>query len=158
MFHDLFLFSFLRETEEKPGWCSDPHRPPCAGYEFFLLLFFLLLKFIMHILIGHRYFRLFFLQICWDYGSGLLSRCMEVCVAFDSGKQFLLCITNIIIFSVFGVRVDYPRKLSTSAFSTSYYGKFLQNDLVHGWGLDFALQKCVEVRLMNINSWSFFFF
>lgn len=48
MFHDLFLFSFLRETEEKPGWCSDPHRPPCAGYEFFLLLFFLLLKFTIH--------------------------------------------------------------------------------------------------------------
>lgn len=22
---------------------------------------------------------------------------------------------------------------------------FLQNDLVHGWGLDFALRKCVEV-------------
>lgn len=22
---------------------------------------------------------------------------------------------------------------------------FMQNDLVHGWGLDFALRKCVEV-------------
>ncbi|KAI3708863.1 hypothetical protein L2E82_38390 [Cichorium intybus] len=21
-----------RETEEKPGWCSDPHLPPCAGF------------------------------------------------------------------------------------------------------------------------------
>lgn len=23
----------------------------------------------------------------------------------------------------------------------------LQNDLVHGWGLDFALRKCVEVKI-----------
>lgn len=29
----------------------------------------------------------------------------------------------IIVFSVFGVGLDYPRKLSTSAFSASYYGK-----------------------------------
>lgn len=24
----------------------------------------------------------------------------------------------------------------------------LQNDLVHGWGLDFALRKCVEVKIL----------
>jgi len=24
-----------------------------------------------------------------------------------------------------------------------------QNDLVHGWGLDFALRKCVEVSLLS---------
>ena len=23
---------------------------------------------------------------------------------------------------------------------------YMQNDLVHGWGLDFALRKCVEVH------------
>lgn len=39
-------------------------------------------------------------------------------MAFDPGKQFLLCITYIRI-SEFGVRLDYPIKLSTSA----YYGK-----------------------------------
>ncbi|KAF9594809.1 hypothetical protein IFM89_034792 [Coptis chinensis] len=22
-----------KETEEKPGWCSDPHLPPCAAYD-----------------------------------------------------------------------------------------------------------------------------
>ena len=28
-----FLMSGLinRDTEEKPGWCSDPHLPPCAA-------------------------------------------------------------------------------------------------------------------------------
>jgi len=25
------FFISIRETEEKPGWCSDPHLPPCAA-------------------------------------------------------------------------------------------------------------------------------
>ena len=28
------LLYFVRETEERPGWCPDPHLPPCAGYTF----------------------------------------------------------------------------------------------------------------------------
>jgi hypothetical protein len=24
-----------RVTEEREGWCSDPHVPPCAGYVVF---------------------------------------------------------------------------------------------------------------------------
>jgi hypothetical protein len=27
----------------------------------------------------------------------------------------------------------------------------LQNDLVHGWGLDFALRKCVEVLFLPLS-------
>lgn len=30
---DTFLYVLAnRVTEEKPGWCSDPHLPPCAAY------------------------------------------------------------------------------------------------------------------------------
>ncbi len=28
----------------------------------------------------------------------------------------------------------------------SFCGECMQNDLVHGWGLDFSLQRCVHVR------------
>lgn len=32
----LTMISFFdrsyRDTEEKPGWCTDPHLPPCAAY------------------------------------------------------------------------------------------------------------------------------
>ncbi|XP_065619269.1 uncharacterized protein LOC112023982 isoform X1 [Quercus suber] len=58
-------------TEERPGWCNDPHVPPCAA----------------------------FVEIM----APVFSR--------DSWR----CVWHMI-----------------------------QNDLVHGWGLDFALRKCVE--------------
>ncbi|XP_076889346.1 uncharacterized protein LOC143540080 [Bidens hawaiensis] len=60
-----------KETEEKPGWCSDPHLPPCAGF-------------------------------------------VEIMAPVFS-REAWRCVWHLI-----------------------------QNDLVHGWGLDFALQKCVE--------------
>ncbi|KAK1408699.1 hypothetical protein QVD17_40692 [Tagetes erecta] len=60
-----------KETEEKPGWCSDPHLPPCAGF-------------------------------------------VEIMAPVFS-RDAWRCVWHLI-----------------------------QNDLVHGWGLDFALQKCVE--------------
>ncbi|KAF6137133.1 hypothetical protein GIB67_030897, partial [Kingdonia uniflora] len=55
-----------KETEEKPGWCTDPHLPPCAAYD----------------------------------------------------------------------------QLSISILM--YHANTCVNDLVHGWGLDFSLRKCVE--------------
>ncbi|KAK9272167.1 hypothetical protein L1049_002538 [Liquidambar formosana] len=58
-------------TEERPGWCSDPHLPPCAAF-------------------------------------------VEI------------------MATVF----------SRDAWRCVWY--MIQNDLVHGWGLDFALRKCVE--------------
>ncbi|XP_078169747.1 uncharacterized protein LOC144564102 isoform X1 [Carex rostrata] len=58
-------------TEERPGWCSDPHKPPCAA----------------------------FVEI------------MATVFSRDAWR----CVWHLI-----------------------------QNDLVHGWGLDFALRKCVE--------------
>ncbi|KAJ3701648.1 hypothetical protein LUZ61_005353 [Rhynchospora tenuis] len=58
-------------TEERPGWCSDPHLPPCAA----------------------------FVEI------------MATVFSRDAWR----CVWHM-----------------------------LQNDLVHGWGLDFALRKCVE--------------
>ncbi|GAV78695.1 DUF707 domain-containing protein [Cephalotus follicularis] len=59
-----------KETEEKPGWCTDPHLPPCAA----------------------------FVEI------------MATVFSRDAWR----CVWHMI-----------------------------QNDLVHGWGLDFALRKCV---------------
>ncbi|KAK8636716.1 hypothetical protein V6N13_124455 [Hibiscus sabdariffa] len=60
-----------KETEEKPGWCSDPHVPPCAAF-------------------------------------------VEIMAPVFS-RDAWRCVWHMI-----------------------------QNDLVHGWGLDFALRKCVE--------------
>ncbi|CAN0916389.1 hypothetical protein LINGRAHAP2_LOCUS29682 [Linum grandiflorum] len=61
-----------KDTEEKPGWCSDPHLPPCAAF-------------------------------------------VEIMAPVFSQKAWR-CVWHMI-----------------------------QNDLVHGWGLDFALRRCVEV-------------
>ncbi|OIV98448.1 hypothetical protein TanjilG_16775 [Lupinus angustifolius] len=58
-------------TKEKPGWCSDPHMPPCAA----------------------------FVEIMAPVFSRNAWRCVW---------------------------------------------HMIQNDLVHGWGLDFALRKCVQ--------------
>ncbi|KAI3467600.1 hypothetical protein Pfo_024263 [Paulownia fortunei] len=60
-----------KETEEKPGWCSDPHLPPCAAF-------------------------------------------VEIMAPVFS-RDAWRCVWHMI-----------------------------QNDLVHGWGLDLALQRCVE--------------
>ncbi|EYU30626.1 hypothetical protein ABFS82_11G061400 [Erythranthe guttata] len=59
------------ETEERPGWCSDPHLPPCAAF-------------------------------------------VEIMAPVFS-RDAWRCVWHMI-----------------------------QNDLIHGWGLDLALQKCVE--------------
>ncbi|XP_054806797.1 uncharacterized protein LOC129309305 isoform X1 [Prosopis cineraria] len=58
-------------TEEKPGWCTDPHFPPCAAF-------------------------------------------VEIMAPVFS-RDAWRCVWHMI-----------------------------QNDLVHGWGLDFALRRCVE--------------
>ncbi|TKW24733.1 hypothetical protein SEVIR_3G069100v4 [Setaria viridis] len=60
-----------KDTEERPGWCSDPHLPPCAAF-------------------------------------------VEIMAPVFS-RDAWRCVWHMI-----------------------------QNDLVHGWGLDFALRKCVE--------------
>ncbi|KAK1398422.1 Zinc finger protein with KRAB and SCAN domains 5 like [Heracleum sosnowskyi] len=60
-----------KDTEERPGWCSDPHLPPCAAF-------------------------------------------VEIMAPVFS-REAWRCVWHMI-----------------------------QNDLVHGWGLDFALRRCVE--------------
>ncbi|XP_058094504.1 uncharacterized protein LOC131240354 isoform X2 [Magnolia sinica] len=60
-----------KETEEKEGWCTDPHLPPCAAF-------------------------------------------VEIMAPVFS-RDAWRCVWHLI-----------------------------QNDLVHGWGLDFALRRCVE--------------
>ncbi|KAK1426285.1 hypothetical protein QVD17_14956 [Tagetes erecta] len=60
-----------KDTEEKPGWCNDPHLPPCAAF----------------------------------------------------------------------VEIMAP-VFSREAWRCVWY--MIQNDLVHGWGLDFAFRRCVE--------------
>lgn len=29
---NIYIVLAYRVTQEKPGWCSDPHLPPCAAY------------------------------------------------------------------------------------------------------------------------------
>ncbi|CAM8972992.1 unnamed protein product [Rhodiola kirilowii] len=60
-----------KETEERPGWCTDPHLPPCAAF-------------------------------------------VEIMAPVFSRK----------------------------AWRCVWY--MIQNDLVHGWGLDFAIRRCVD--------------
>ncbi|GMH26094.1 hypothetical protein Nepgr_027937 [Nepenthes gracilis] len=60
-----------KQSDEEPGWCSDPYLPPCAGF----------------------------------------------------------------------VEIMAP-VFSRNAWRCTWH--MIQNDLVHGWGLDFALRKCVE--------------
>ncbi|XP_047321629.1 uncharacterized protein LOC124925620 [Impatiens glandulifera] len=60
-----------KDTEEKPGWCGNPHLPPCAAF-------------------------------------------VEIMAPVFS-REAWRCVWHMI-----------------------------QNDLVHGWGLDFALRRCVE--------------
>lgn len=47
-----------------------------------------------------------------------------------------LCLTNLFCLL-------YWPLYSLASFKMLHF--LLQNDLVHGWGLDFALRKCVEV-------------
>lgn len=60
-----------KDTDERPGWCNDPHLPPCAAF-------------------------------------------VEIMATVFS-REAWRCVWHMI-----------------------------QNDLVHGWGLDFSLRKCVE--------------
>ncbi|KAL8137898.1 hypothetical protein V2J09_003899 [Rumex salicifolius] len=66
-----------KQTEEKPGWCSDPYKPPCAGF----------------------------------------------------------------------VEIMAP-VFSRDAWRCAWH--MIQNDLVHGWGLDFAFGKCAQPAYMKI--------
>lgn len=66
-----------KATEERPGWCEDPLKPPCAG----------------------------FVEIMAPAFSRAAWRCVW---------------------------------------------HMIQNDLVHGWGLDFAVGRCVEPAYENI--------
>ncbi|KAM1130124.1 hypothetical protein ACFX19_045514 [Malus domestica] len=68
------------QTEERPGWCSDPHLPPCASF-------------------------------------------VEIMAPVFS-RDAWRCVWHMI-----------------------------QNDLVHGWGLDFALRNCVEGLPSFIFAW-----
>ncbi|RWW62237.1 hypothetical protein BHE74_00030648, partial [Ensete ventricosum] len=44
----------------------------------------------------------------------------------------------------------------TPLFAIPQVPLLMQNDLVHGWGLDFALRKCVEVRERCRKEWGIF--
>ncbi|RRT79085.1 hypothetical protein B296_00000263 [Ensete ventricosum] len=52
---------------------------------------------------------------------------MALCMAHDSGRVHLHCFMS-----------------CTPLFAIPQVPLLMQNDLVHGWGLDFALRKCVE--------------
>uniref|UniRef100_A0A0E0NDE4 Lysine ketoglutarate reductase trans-splicing related 1 n=1 Tax=Oryza rufipogon TaxID=4529 RepID=A0A0E0NDE4_ORYRU len=82
-------------TEERPGWCTDPHLPPCAAFVEIMATVFSrdAWRCVWHMIQVEWHYMFNFSIV---YNSGILTHCL------------------------------------------------LQNDLVHGWGLDFALRKCVE--------------
>ncbi|XP_044352384.1 uncharacterized protein [Triticum aestivum] len=90
-----------KDTEERPGWCTDPHLPPCAAYVF-----------------------------CPPQLT-----CVTL-VADIRGKG-----PNCICLMCSFVEIMAP-VFSRDAWRCVWH--MIQNDLVHGWGLDFALRKCVE--------------
>lgn len=62
------------------------------------------------------------------------------------------CVWHMIqVYNILSFRFKLMQVLSFQATMKNFY-LLLQNDLVHGWGLDFALRRCVEVRT------NFFFF
>eukprot|EP01018_Ginkgo_biloba_P021730 Gb_04030 [translate_table: standard] len=90
-----------KETEERPGWCHDPHLPPCAGR------------------LAHGYTALIFCV-----SVPIFLRFVEIMAPVFSRKAWR-CVWHLI-----------------------------QNDLVHGWGLDLSLQRCVEVsKQFHILRW-----
>ncbi|KAA3489538.1 Trimethylguanosine synthase [Gossypium australe] len=136
-------------TEEKPGWCSDPHLPPCAAYAFCL--------FISQI---HTY-------LCGNYGARFFSGSLEMCmilVNIWSGHWVKCCLSE----------VPFPNSLELANTST-FWDEFptfsttpmtelrmktqiRSNDLVHGWGLDFALRRCVEAFVLQLSQPGLFWF
>lgn len=88
-------------------------------------------------------------QFCGNYGSSVFTWSLEMCLAYDSGN--LICLhtncspcsfplgLNFISPAFYPVGCFYCWSVSTNQFAC------LQNDLVHGWGLDFALRRCVDV-------------
>lgn len=120
-----------RVTDEKPGWCSDPHLPPCAAYNFYTIYS----KLASDSYSGLVLIAIAYLQICGNHGSCFLSRCLAVRVAHDSGKNIYL--ESILRYKITRVHIRYT------------FVMCMQNDLVHGWGLDFALRRCVEVNYFS---------
>ena len=75
-------------------------------------------------------------QICWDHGSCIFQRCMALCMAHVTGSW---------LFCVYFCCFHYIINSCLTCFSYAT----MQNDLIHGWGLDFALRRCVEVSSLS---------
>lgn len=63
---------------------------------------------------------------------------MELCLAHDSGTNYNQLQLNSRKLDLH----NFPKKFTIFYFIFSIF----QNDLVHGWGLDFAFWRCVEVN------------
>lgn len=107
-----------RDTEERPGWCSDPHLPPCAAYVFFFPPPRTLTSShntTISLPYIQRQLMYALLQFCWNNGSSLLKRCMEMCVAYDSGSSVChtspcVCLSSVLYIIVrhcFGRRTTW---------------------------------------------------
>ena len=68
---------------------------------------------------------------------------MALCMAYASGIYVLKIGAPVDLFIFFFLTLQVP------------FCWDLQNDLVHGWGLDFALRRCVEV--LTISAYLSFF-
>lgn len=93
---------FLRDTEERPGWCTDPYLPPCASY----VLSHLPSSYYIIILppsnhewktwINQVYLNG---QVCGDYGNRIFTRCMALCLVYDPGNFNLLFLSSFVTIS-----------------------------------------------------------
>lgn len=91
------------------------------------------------------------MQICGDNGSCIFKRRLAMRVAHDPGSL----LRHLFIHCSFIFHLDLS---FLSVFLICIYlNRHKQNDLVHGWGLDFALRRCVEVPKRQLESCFFFF-
>jgi hypothetical protein len=113
------MSSLYRVTEERPGWCTDPHLPPYAAWGEIVAVYVI-----------------FFDQISF-FMFNLMCRFVEIMPTVFSRNAWR-CVWHMI-------HVKWHYILThLFAWSNMLMSYFIQNDLVHGWGLDFALRRCVE--------------
>lgn len=141
----MFAFHF-REVEEQPGRCRHPHLPPCAAY------------------VWLRPSTSFFLASVYICSTSFLRPDEKFglsCSAYAGLLRSWLQFSQERHGAAYGIcyRYDTPphrtknkkkraaREAPSLLKCVSSLSGNLQNDLVHGWGFDLALRKCVEVRL-----------
>ncbi|KAJ9554380.1 hypothetical protein OSB04_018425 [Centaurea solstitialis] len=194
-----------KETEEKPGWCSDPHLPPCAASYHHSVDFNGQTAFLTEgvqdmNLTSYRVLPLFDDKGSYDFNGqtvilteGVQDMSFTSYLLFplfddkgqisnftagfkwddyelqDTESYDLFARNTMVKLNLRGHRADFngqtvnltltsyrlPSLFNDKGFVEIMAPVFsrdawrcvwhlIQNDLVHGWGLDFALRKCIE--------------